>query len=233
MKRKLKAKAGGVNRAVVLLLVLIGVMLVVIAIPAWNAFRYDAERVGCVQAMKSAGDGLIIEYLGRMKESSVKEAQLVLDEVMPGRDVLCPAGGTVYLVLQDNGIYKPVCGLHDDDFKEKTRLNASYALELLTDGLRKERRVTEGEPESVTIVINGKELECKHVTEEEPLRRGTANTKGYEGVVAYYGLAGDDAFASDTDNKAKISYFLYADENHCAVWRADDGWTGDSYNWTP
>lgn len=228
--RKNRRTRGGVSRLVVILLVMIGVLLVLIAIPLWNAFRFDSERIGCEQAMKTAGDGLIIEYLSRFKESSVREAQAAIDEIMPGREEnICPAGGTVYLVMQDNGIYKTVCGLHDRDEQERTRLNANHALDLLTEARRKELRFVEEEPEEITITINGKPLPCVYVTEEEPIRRGTGTTTGYEGVVAYYGVAGEGDFPVDGTVAGKIAYFLYADENYCAVWRANDGWTGNAY----
>ena len=53
---------GGVNRLIVILLALIAVMLVIIAIPKWEEFRYRSEKTACVQALKSARDGLIIDY---------------------------------------------------------------------------------------------------------------------------------------------------------------------------
>ena len=62
---KLKDRRGRVNRVIAVLLVLIAVMLVLIAIPAWQRFRYRSEKTACIQAMKSARDGLIIEYLSR------------------------------------------------------------------------------------------------------------------------------------------------------------------------
>ena len=54
---------GGVNRLIAILLAMIGVMLVLIAIPWWKSFRYRSECIACEQAMDSAKDGLIIDYL--------------------------------------------------------------------------------------------------------------------------------------------------------------------------
>ena len=223
------AVRGGVNRVVAALLALIAVMLVVIAIPIFRDKNRRAEEIACEQAMKSAGDGLIIEYLAHFEESSVDKAMATLDEVMPARPNICPAGGTVYLLKNDKGIYEPLCGLHDPDKKQRVRLNASRSMDLLKEGLRNERRETKSEPEEVEIQINGKPLACKRVQAEEPLRRGTGTTKGYEGVVAFYGIAGDGEFAPKNAAKDEICYFVYADENYCAIWRADDGWTGDAY----
>lgn len=221
---------GGMNRAMAILLVLIAVMVVVVAVPSWQWFRYRSERIGCQQAMKSAGDGLIIEYLSRWEASSVEEVYDTLDEVMPAREELCPAGGVIYLVKGEDGIYEPVCGLHDPDKMQKTRLNASYARELLTDGLRAQRRLSETEPESVEITLNGDPLECIRVPVEEAIHRGTKTTKGYKGVVAYYGIAGDGEFSTGAVEEGEICYFVYADEEYCAIWRADDGWTGTAYD---
>lgn len=220
---------GGINRATAILLALIGVMLVLIAIPSYRVYRYRAQKTACVQAMKSAKDGLIIEYLSRFEEDSVEDAMKTLDEVMPERANICPAGGTVYLVRNDLGIFEPICGLHETDRKLRVRLNATRGLELLGEALRKARNNSDTEPESVEITLNGKPLECVRVAERLDLRRGTATTNGYEGVVAFYGLEGDGSFATGKVNKGEICYFVYADEDHAAVWRADDGWTGDAY----
>ena len=219
---------GRINRATAILLALIGVMLVLISVPAYRVYRYRAEKTGCVQAMKSAKDGLIIEYLSRYQEGSVEEAMTTLDEVLPERANICPAGGTVYLVRNDIGIFEPVCGMHDDDLKLRVRLNASRAMELLADGRRAAREEADEEPEAVEITLNGKPLECVWVEERLDLRRGTATTNGYEGIVAFYGIEGE-GFDTGKVDKGEVCYFVYADENHAAAWRAEDGWTGDAY----
>ena len=219
----------GVSRAVAILLVLIAVMLVIIAVPGWKVFRYRSEKTGCEQAMKSASDGLIIEYLNRWDEGSTEEAMRTLDNVMVARPNICPAGGNVYLVRRDDGIFEPVCGLHDSDKKQRVRLNASCAKDLLAEALRKTRKDTGTEPESVEITLNGKPLECVRVPEVLNLRWGTKSTRDYEGTVAYYGIAGNGSFTAKDVEPGEICYFVYADEYHCASWRADDGWTGDAY----
>ena len=221
--------SGGISRAAAVLLALIGVMLVLIAIPGYRVYRYRAQKTACEQAMKSARDGLVIEFLSRYKEESVEDAMKTLDEVLPERPNICPSGGTVYLIKNAQGIYEPVCGLHETDLKLRVRLNATRARELLSEGLRKARRDGGEEPESVAIELNGKPLECVRVGEKLSLRRGTATTNGYEGVVAFYGLEGDGEFSTGKVKKGQVCYFVYADENHAAVWRAGDGWTGDAY----
>ena len=124
---KLRSIRGGVNRVVAILLVLIAIMLVVVLLPAWDDLRLLSQRLSCEQAMKSAKDGLIIEYLGRFKEGSVQDAMNTLDQVMVARPNICPAGGEVYLINNREGIYEPLCGLHDRNARRRTRLNASSA----------------------------------------------------------------------------------------------------------
>lgn len=226
---KYRIDRGGVNRTVAVLLALIAVMLVIIAVPGWNAYRYRAEKLACEQAMKSARDGLIIDYLNRWDGGSVNDAMKTLDEVMPERANICPSGGTVYLVRREDGIYEPVCGLHDSDAMLRCRLNASRAKELLGEARRAAKRETKAEPESVEIRLNGRALNCVCVQEEPELRRGTRTTSGFDGVVAFYGVAGEGPFPADKVKAGAIGYFIYADEDYCAVWRADDGWTGTAY----
>ena len=220
----------GITRAAMVLIVAICVMLVIIAIPSWNVFRYRSEKTACVQAMKSAQDGLIIDYLNKWDGGDEESAMKTLDVVMPARPDICPSGGTVYLVRGENGIFEPVCGLHDDDKKLRVRLNASRAKSLLAEGLRKARKSGGAEPESVEITLNSKPLECVRVQKVLDLRRGTKLSNGYEGIVCYYGIAGDGAFKeSEKVKKGGIAYFVYADEEHCARWIDGDGWTGDAY----
>ena len=226
-----RATLGRVNRVVAALLALIAVMLVIIAIPAWQHFKERSQIIACEQAMKSAEDGLIIEYLNRFKEDSVEDAMKTLDIVMVARPNICPSGGEVYLIRNDLGIYQPLCGLHDPDAQYRARLNASRAKELLTENRRLTLRVVDDEPESLTIQLNGQPLTCVRVQAEEPLRRGTATTDGYDGVVAFYGLAGEGDFSTEGVADGDICYFIYADEKYCAIWRAEDGWTGNAY-WT-
>ena len=230
---KLRSIRGGVNRVVAILLVLIAIMLVIVLLPAWDDLRLLSQRLSCEQAMKSAKDGLIIEYLGRFKEGSVQDAMDTLDQVMVARPNICPAGGEVYLIKNSEGIYEPLCGLHERNARQRTRLNASRALELLREERRKALRTSKGvEPEAVDITLNSKPLSCERVPKVQKLRRGTATTDGFDGVVAFYGLAGESDFPADEDAKVEagdIFYFVYADEEHCAIWKADDGWTGDAY----
>ena len=220
---------GGINRLAAILLVLIAIMLVLIAVPSYRVFQYRAQKTSCEQAMKSAKDGLIIEYLSRCDEGSVEDAMKTLDQVLPERPNICPAGGTVYLIKNSLGIFEPVCGLHDDDRRLRCRLNASRAMELLGTELIKIRKSGGDAPESLEIILNSRKLKCTRVREKLELRRGTATTNGYKGVVAFYGLEGDGSLRTGKVSKGEICYFVYADEDNAAVWLADDGWTGSAY----
>lgn len=263
---RIRSRAGGLSIAIAILLLLIVVMLCIIAVPAWKRFQYRSQKVGCDQAMKSAGDGLIIEYLGSLEDTTTEQARRILDKVMPARDKLCPAGGEVYLSRDEHGIYQPFCGIHGNDKKERVRLNASYAKDLLSAQLEKSAGDTSGftaefveetseetsnksektdpeqesaetdapeaetEPEYIEITINNSTLKCMHVLKEEPLRRGTKSTNGYEGIAAFYGIEGEGDFNTGFVKNGKIAYFVYADEYYCARWRAKDGWSGDAYS---
>ena len=122
-----------------------------------------------------------------------------------------------------------MCGLHDDDKKLRVRLNASRGKELLEEALKTARSKVKAEPESVEITLNGKSLECVRVAEVLDLRRGTGVSHGYEGIVAYYGIAGQGDYDTKGLDDGDVCYFAYADEYHCARWINGDGWTGDAY----
>jgi hypothetical protein len=70
------------------------------------------------------------------------------------------------------------------------------------------------------------------VDENQWLRRGTSTTTGLEEeeAVVYYSIAGHSKFGEDSGaQKGEVWYFSFADKLHCANWRSDKGWTGDSY----
>ena len=131
--------------------------------------------------------------------------------------------GNVYLIRNEEGVLEPVCGLHNDDVARRTRLNASYAgskLEEARKNILEKAGKDDPEPEKITITVNNRPLDCTYVTEEVPIKRGTSTTKGYDGTVAFYG----------TGEKGEINYFLYADEDYCAVWHENEEWTGSAYD---
>ena len=229
VKMKWRSCRGGMSRIVALLLVLIAAMLVVIALPSWKDFRVRAEKVACEQALESARDGLIIDYLNNNEAGTAQDAMATLDEVLPARANICPAGGTIYLVRNGKGIFEPICGLHDSDERKRCRLNASRALELAQEALEEAYKTSEEIPSELEITLNGKPLTCVRVHEALNLRRGTSSTNGYDGIVAFYGIAGQDEFDTQFAKAGDICYFIYADEFRCAAWKAKDDWTGDAY----
>ena len=219
---KLRSRRGGTARILVILAVLILIMVGILMIPSWKAFRYRSECIACEQAIKSAGDGLKIEFLDTFDEGSINEARKTVGEVMPEREDICPKHGNVYLIRNEQGIFEPVCGLHNSDARRRTRLNATYAGQVLEEArkdISEKAKENDPEPEYIDIKTNNELLRCTYVTEEVNIRRGTATTDGYEGTVAFYG----------TDKHGDMDYFLYAEEDYYAVWRAGDGWTGDAF----
>ena len=228
---KLCARRGGIPRVMVVLLALIAVMLVIIALPSLQSFSERSQKIACEQALAFARDGLIIDFFNSFQSGSTQDAMNTLDVVMPARPNICPSGGTVYLVRGANGIFEPICGLHAPDEKQRCRLNASRAKELLENSLTKAKKKSPDAPEEVRIALNGQPLDCALVDSAVRLRRGTATSNDYEGIVAFYGIAGEGAFPVKGVKAGELYYFIYADEDHSAVWRADDGWTGDAYQY--
>lgn len=219
----------GLTRAAAVLILVAAVLLVVVAIPVWRAYKYQADRMGCKAGLKTATDSLIIERLQSGDTLTLEEAYDTLALTMPGREDLCPAKGNIFLIKNDHtGAYDFVCGLHGPDPEQRTRLNSSYVLTLLRQALKKELLYSDELPESLTVESNGSDLECERVSSEVDIRRGTALTHGYEGVVAFFGVAGDGDWP-ESEEPGEIVYFLYADEDSCAVWRQGDGWTGIAY----
>ncbi len=51
------------------------------------------------------------------------------------------------------------------------------------------------------------------------LRRGTDYSIDFDGVVSFYSM----------NAAGELNWFVYADANHAAVWKINDGWSGDAY----
>ena len=211
-------------------MLLIVIMLAVISASGWSAFKFHADEIGCMASLKTARDSLVIEVITENEDLTTGTSRKVLARTMPGRDNLCPAGGTVYLLPLENGSYDLVCGLHDPDQAERTRLNASYALDQLDADIYKRNLRSEEIPETIPLELNGQELICTQTAQAVPIRRGTSTTEGYDGVVAFFAVEGTEGWKDTGAQMGEVCYFLYADEYHCAIWNAQDGWTGDSYN---
>ena len=222
--------SGGIAALVVVLAVLVLALAVIAAAPVYRNYREQADEIGCVSSLTSANNQLAIETLSE-GDTTADEAKAIVTRAMNGWDDLCPAGGTPYLVEAEGGApWRVVCGLHDKDTKERTRLNAAYALKQLRQKVDLEQKLGDLTPPEVTVVLNGKEYRALLTEQETGMKRGTATTSGVKGTVIRYALAGHGAFAEEVSlPEGSICYFCFADEAHCAIWKHREGWSGDSY----
>lgn len=243
IRTKLSNTRGEISRMTALLLAAVLVMLVVVLIPSIRWMNEQAELHSCEAAMDTAWRKMAEDYIinGSTKIDEVKSA---VGYAMNGWDDICPSGGKVYLVATrsnrnsgedkaaGNLPYELVCGKHDRDTKRRTRLNADDLLRQLRSALAELQEDGETCPESITLTYNSKPLKAVLVDEASGLKRGTSTTAGLEKqeAVAYYSIVGHSDFGRDSGaGEGEIWYFSFADKLHCANWRSDDGWTGDSY----
>lgn len=228
-KQKLSGSSG-IAALVVVLAVLVLALAVIIAAPVYRARREQADEIGCVSSLTSANNQLAIETISA-GEMTADEAKAIVTRAMNGWDDLCPAGGTPYLVAAEGEVpWRVVCGLHDKDTKERTRLNAAYVLKQLRQKIDLEQKLGDPTPSEVTVELNGKEYQALLTDQETGLKRGTSATSGVRGTVIYYSLAGYGEFTEDISLPVgSVCYFSFADEEHCATWKHQRGWSGDSY----
>ena len=233
---------GGVNRLIAILLGLTALLTLSLAIPALLRYQERAQEIACNIARNKAQSMVAIESMFRDWDFSVQEAAAVVDKTRYQRDRLCPAGGDYFIVWQDepdsryaDTHYKVVCGLHDEDLKERTRLCSGAAFSRLLKELESRREI----PDSVKITLNGKPLDCRRVDKNPGLKYGTDSDIDRKGTVCYFGLMGDDESraALEESEKADFSavkegelwYFGYADKNYASVWGYGKGWSGDAW----
>lgn len=210
----------GVSRLAAILAGLILVLVVLISIPTIKYYYDESQRVGCRDALSSANRIIKEEYMLDGFQNSAEAARDAAEKAMLGWTDMCPAGGSVYLAERPgtNVGYEVVCGMHDPDAKERTRLNASNAMKQLEQTIRSCVLTKKDIPDTITVQINSKDLIAQRTDEDTNIKRGTSSTSGVSGTVLFFSVE---------DNR--LSYLCYADEDHCAVWRLDNGWTGDSY----
>ena len=223
----------GIARLVVILTVLALILLAAALYPAIQHFRFRADALGCLAGLDTARRQLADLYLFEGENSSAEEARDYVGFVMAGWDDLCPGGGTTYIVPKEDSelAWDVVCGLHGSDRKQCTRLNADYVLEQLREELRRAQMLGTKYPESLTVSLHHKPLEALITEEDTGLRRGTRATVGAKGTLVSYAIAGYSDFGTGRGvPTGEISWFSYADEEHCAKWSAWGGWTGDSYS---
>lgn len=223
----------GMSWLLAILLVAIIVMSVVVCIPWVRGIRQQADDVGCDTAVENARRELTVAYLSEGAKPTEDWARRTLAKTYRELDGLCPVGGEIYVVDNPNDDELPiaiVCGLHGRDAKQNTRLNAKRALQRLREELLQSRKDGQPLPEALTVSLNGTFLTARLVTEPVNLKRGTATTSGYDGTVAFYGIAGNGGVGEDAAvREGEICYFAFADEQHCAIYEAGSQWTGDSY----
>ena len=223
----------GIARLVVIFTVAALVLLAAALYPVIQRYRFRADALGCLAGLDTARRQLAAAYLFEGENSSAEEARDYVGFVMAGWDDLCPGGGTTYIVPKDDSelAWDVVCGLHGQDRKQCTRLNADYVLEQLREELRTAQVLGTTYPERMTVTLHHKPLVALITGEDTGLRRGTRATIGAKGTLVSYTIAGYSDFGTGRGAPVgEISWFSYADEEHCANWSAWDGWTGDSYS---
>lgn len=209
-----------------ILLVLILIMLVLIFIPVYRSYKNDAAQIGCVSSLNTANHQLAI-HLITGKDYSAKEAKKIVETAMDGWNDLCPGGGTPYLIEKEEGEvpYEVVCGLHDTDTKEKTRLNAAYVLDQIKEQIQLEQIQGQLYPEQLQVTVNSKKYTAVLTDKETGWKRGATTIFGEEKIVIEYSITGHSDFGKDAgSDKGEIWYFSYGDEEHCATWSSLDGW---------
>ncbi len=211
-----KARMRG--RILTLLVLIILLLVVMVVLPLIEQQRLKAEAYACSIAMKKAEDVLLVEVLSD-PELSESKAAFVVDESKLEMDSLCPSHGDFYLVPQ-SGTWHVTCGIHESNTKIRTRLNATRILDLLNAEIAERRRLGVAFDDSViTWEINGQPLNVTRLEGNNGLRRGTDYSIDFDGVVCFYSL----------DFSGDVHWFVYADNNHAAVWKEEDGWSGDAY----
>ena len=231
--RKIKKK-NGISRLVVILIVLVAVMLVLVSVPVYIYYREQSKRIGCTQGLDTATRQLYDAYLmGSIH--SVEDAKKHITYVMNGWEDLCPDYGTIYIVESTEEGQKPyrlVCGIHCEDKKERTRLNADNVLTQVKKRVNELRALGEKYPEAVNVELNGKTLTVLLTYKPTNIKYGTSITEGVKGTVAYYGITGNIDFENTTGAvEGSVCYFNYADEDYGAVWGLPEGWWGSSYGY--
>ena len=223
----------GISRAVVIMLILVAVMLAVVSVPVYLHYRGVWRELKCMTSLKSANDQMIEEFLFSAGDLDIEAAKSHVGYVMNGWDDLCPGGGIVYIVKNDDPNarmpYKLVCGIHGEDAKERTRLNANYLYKKVCERVNYDLLQGLPIPESVTVNMNGEDVTARLVTEDQNVKRGTKYYDYDSDVVAYYGVAGNGSFTDTGADDGTVCYYAYLDPDHFAVWTSRNWWSGDSW----
>lgn len=221
----------GVSKVVVLLIILAVILLIVVAIPVGISLLQKSAKIGCEQALDTARRQLTDAYqLGMIH--NVEDAKKQVTLVMDGWDDICPEGGTIYILKQNNDAepYRILCGLHNEDAKENTRLNSENVFNQVKEAVKKCQENGDKYPDSVTIRLHNKDVVVKRVESETNINYGTKSMPDVEGTVIYFGISGKFDYEKTADrDDSEVCYFDFADEEYAAVWNLQEGWHGSSY----
>ena len=218
VEKEQEDKEQSVRRLIWLLIFVVLLLAVMVVLPLIQSREGKAEAYTCTLAIRRAQDAILVEFLSN-PELTEQEAYVVVDESKLEREDLCPSGGDYYLVPQDGGSWRVTCGLHEEDTKLRTKINASRVLTLVQNQLANRKRLEMSMDQSLILNINGKPLDVVMLAGDNGLRRGTDYSIDFDGVVSFFSLNASD----------EINWFVYADANHAAVWKINNGWSGDAY----
>ena len=206
-------------RRIITLMVLVILLLVVMVIlPLIEKQKARAEAYACSVAMRKAEDVLLVEFLSD-PELSTSKAAVIVDSSKLEMDSLCPALGDFYLVPK-SGTWHVTCGIHEENKYTRTKLNATHVFDLLNAEIAERRRLELPFNDPVLLwQINGKELAVTRLEGNNGLRHGTDYSIDFDGVVCFYSL----------NSSGDLHWFVYADADLAAVWKENEGWSGDAY----
>ena len=215
---KQEDKDQGVRGLLILLIFVALLLAAMILMPLIQNRERKAEGYACTLAIRRAQDAVLVEFFSD-PEMTEKDAAIIVDRSKLAREDLCPSGGDYYLVPISGGSWRVTCGLHEEDTIQRTRINASRVLEEVQSQLANKRRLEMDVASSLLLNVNGKALDVQLLAGDNALRRGTDYSIDFDGVVSFFSL----------NASGELNWFVYADENHAAVWKLSSGWSGDAY----
>lgn len=217
--KKKEEKEQGVSRLLWLLAFVVLLLVVMMVLPLLQNRESKAESYSCKLAVRRAQEAVLVEFLSD-PELTEQEAAVIVDESKLARDQLCPSGGDYYLVPQGGGSWYVTCGLHEENDRLRTQINASHVLDLVRERVSARKRLELEVEQDLILMINGTALDVFLLPGDNGLRRGTDYSIDFDGVVSFFSM----------NSAGEINWFVYADENHAAVWKINDGWSGDAYS---
>ena len=189
------------------LVLVIIILVLIIVIPSLRS-RVDVRAdEGCDLALRTTNELLAYEAIDMTPE----EAQAFVDKY----GSFCPGGGRFYAIEipGHEGAYTAVCGLHDTDTLRRAELNGKDAMAQVKAALDKAQSNYELPPDAVTVHLNSEDFNAVRLTAEPKITHGTRSTAGFSGTFICY----------ITDEDGALTFFCYADRDHCFRWRAGYG----------